>query len=309
MLRVFVALAVLGAVAMLLLKPTRPAAPESPVLQVFGAPGTADGQFNRPRSVACDGQHVFVIDLTDRVQVFDLATARFLRLWRLPDIRIGRPQRIVCAPDGTLYITNTHYGEVLHYDRDGRMLDRFGKEGREAGQLYYPVGFCVMGDRLAVSEYGGHDRIQWFSPEGAFRGGFGRSGTGPGEFMRPEGLARSPDGRLLVADAANHRIQVFTPEGVFLSAFGRAGTGDGALCYPYDLAVEPSGRIVVLEYGSHRISFWRADGSWLGAIGSLGSGPGQLANPWGLCLLDDGTALVTNSDNHRVERWRLPPWA
>ncbi len=293
-------------------KPPPPpvAAPAGPshVLATFGGPGTQDGRFNRPRSVTQDGQGTcYVIDLTDRVQAFDIATGRFLRLWHLPDIRNGRPQRIRAGPDGTLYVTDTHYGQVLHYDNRGTLLGTFGTEGKAPGQLYYPVGICFLADgRIAVSEYGGHDRVQFFDKTGLLLGGFGRGGTATGEFMRPEAVLQGPDGNLYVADAANQRIQIFTSDGTFLRAFGEAGIARGSLSYPYDLAFDSRGRLIVLEYGAHRLSFWSLQGAWEGDLGGLGSRPGELASPWGLCALGDGTVLVTNSDNHRIERWRLP---
>lgn len=288
--------------------PPSPPANASYVLSTFGGPGTAPGRFNRPRSVTQDGKGTcYVIDLTDRVQAFDIATGRFLRLWHLLDIRQGRPQRIRAAPDGTLTVADTHYGRILRYDSQGTLLSAFGAEGKAPGQLYYPVGLCFLADgRMAVSEYGGHDRVQFFSQDGTLLGGFGKGGTGTGEFMRPEAVVQGPDGNLYVADAANQRIQVFAPDGTFLRAFGEVGIARGKLSYPYDLAFDPRGRLIVLEYGAHRLSFWSLQGAWGGDLGSLGSRPGELASPWGLCALEDGTVLVTNSDNHRIERWRLP---
>lgn len=283
-----------------------PPAPVSHVLSTFGGPGTADGQFNTPRGVAWDGKGTcYVLDLTDRVQAFDVATGKFLRLWRLPGIRKGRPERIAVAPDGSLYIGDTHYGRVLHYDPQGKLLGDFGSEGREPGQMHYPLALCFLKDgRLALTEYGGHDRVQFFTLEegkGAFLSTFGKGGTAPGEFMRPQGIVQGPDGLLYVADAANQRIQVLTLEGRLVRVFG-----EDRLSYPYDIAFDPKGRLLVLEYGSHRLSLWTPEGGWLGDLGGLGEAPGKLSNPWGLCSLDDGTLLITNSMNHRIERWRLP---
>ena len=286
----------------------RPAAPAAPTYFVssFGGMGTAPGQFNKPRSIAFDGKATYyVIDRTDRVQAFDLATGRFLRLWYLPDVRLGRPERILWTPDGSLLITDTHYGQVLRYDAEGKRLATFGSEGREPGQMHYPTAVRVLADgRIAVTEYGGHDRIQFWDVSGRALGLFGSAGNGPGEFMRPQGLCQGPDGLLYVADAANQRIQAFTPEGRFVRAFGEAGTAPGRFSYPYDLGFD-RGRLAVLESCSHRISLWTPQGAWIHDVGGLGTRPGELSNPWGFCLLGDGTVLVADTDNHRVQRWRL----
>ena len=277
------------------------------VVSVFSGKGLEPGLLNTPRSVAQDGKGTcYVLDLSDRIQAFDVETGKFLRLWHLPEIKQGRPERILWDA-GSLLVTDTHYGRILRYDPEGKLLKTFGEEGKEPGQLHYPTAIRVLNDRrIAVTEYGGHDRIQFFTPEGKCLGGFGKGGTGPGEFMRPQGIVQGPDSNLYVADAANQRVQVFTPEGKLVRIFGEAGIARGKMSYPYDLAFDSKGRLLVLEYGAHRISFWSPEGQWLGDLGSLGTKPGELANPWGLCLLPDGTVLVTNSENHRIEHWRLP---
>lgn len=282
-----------------LLWPWGTALPSTPeVLTVYGGLGTEPGRLNRPRAVTEAGGVVYVLDLTDRVQAFDLATGSFLRLWHLPDIRQGRPQRILAEPGGTLLVADTHYGRVLRYDAQGTLLSQWGSIGKGPGSLYYPVGLlCLPGGRIAVSEYGGEDRIQVFTPEGRFLEAWGGPGPEPGRFQRPQDLTAGPDGTVYVADAANQRVQAFSPEGRFLRTIG-----DGALSYPYDVAVDAEGRLLVLEYGAHRVSFWTPEGRRLGATG----GPGCLASPWALRIAGDGTLLVTNSDHHRVERWKLP---
>jgi hypothetical protein len=57
----------------------------------------------------------------------------------------------------------------------------------------------------------GNNRIQKFTPTGAFITKWGSYGPGSGQFDGPRGLAFGPDGNIYVADTGNQRIQVFTP--------------------------------------------------------------------------------------------------
>ena len=69
--------------------------------RVFGANGTALGQFSYPRCVAVDAgrERVYVIDKTARVQVFEFDGTP-LQQWRMPAKEKGKPTGISVAPDG-----------------------------------------------------------------------------------------------------------------------------------------------------------------------------------------------------------------
>jgi DNA-binding beta-propeller fold protein YncE len=56
-----------------------------------------------------------------------------------------------------------------------------------------------------VSE-AGNNRVQVFSPQGAFLATFGTFGTGAGQFAYPWDVALGPWGSVLVADESNNRI-------------------------------------------------------------------------------------------------------
>src|SRR5262245_13452387 len=59
---------------------------------VWGKRGVANGDFVRPRAAAIDDKdHLYVVDYTARIQVFD-RDGKFLGpCWTTPDYRNGRP--------------------------------------------------------------------------------------------------------------------------------------------------------------------------------------------------------------------------
>jgi DNA-binding beta-propeller fold protein YncE/ABC-type Fe3+ transport system permease subunit len=268
----------------------------------FGAPGLAPGQFNYPRGIAVDAgrDRLFVVDKTARVQRFSL-DGKPQAHWRMPEFELGKPTGLNVGPDGTVYVADTHYFRVIRYDADGRELLRFGSYGEGPGQFIYPTDVAFAPDgRLYVSEYGGNDRVQIFSPEGELLSAFGTFGSGDGQFNRPQSMVFSTDGsELYIADACNHRIVVVDPDGRTLRVLGSSGHGPGELMYPYDLALMEDGTLIVCEFGNNRIQRLASDGRCLELLGGEGPGPGRLRYPWGIDVAGE-QVFVLDSGNNRV---------
>ncbi len=279
-----------------------------PAVLVFGSSGLSLGQFNYPRGIAADRQRgrLFIVDKTARVQRFDTQGIPELQ-WRMPEMELGKPTGLNVAPDGNVYVADTHYFRVIAYDPSGTELLRFGRYGEGPGEFIYPtdVEFGPAG-RLYVSEYGGNDRIQVFEPDGTYVFEFGGFGSGTGEFNRPQSMVFDEERReLFIADACNHRIVVVDAEGRWLRSFGEAGREAGQLLYPYDLVLLPDGTLVVCEFGNNRLQQFTRDGRSLAVMGRLGAGPGELKYPWGVDLLED-RLFVLDSGNNRVQVFPRP---
>jgi DNA-binding beta-propeller fold protein YncE len=149
---------------------------------------------------------------------------------------------------------------------------QFGVQSSQAGGFLYPEGLAVNNAPALVSpEHGdvyvsdkGHNRVQVFSPAGAFVEMFGwdvnktRAGEGApqaernlctaisgdvcqagveggaaGQFAQPKSLAVDPaTGNVYVEDFANWRVQEFTAAGAFILTIGKGvdQTTKGNLC-------------------------------------------------------------------------------
>ncbi|MCK4294982.1 MAG: 6-bladed beta-propeller, partial [Planctomycetes bacterium] len=224
------------------------------VVTAFGRTGRGPGEFMYPRAIDIVGDDtLFVVDKTGRIQRLSLE-GEFLDVIKMRQIEAGKPTGLSVAPNGNLYVADTHYHRVVIFSPDGEMLDEFGRFGQENGCFIYPTDVAFSPDgRIFVSEYGGNDRVSVFSDKGDFLYCFGSPGDGQGQFSRPSALCvdRSRK-RLYVVDACNHRIAIYDYDGKLLRYIGSAGRGPGQLRYPYDLALLPEGTLVVCEYGNNR---------------------------------------------------------
>ncbi len=273
---------------------------------VFGQTGLGPGDFSYPRAIAVapDGC-VFVVDKAARVQRFS-PNGAYEAGWRMPAWENGKPTGIAVDPQGRVLIADTHYHRVMIYDRDGRLLDRFGSRGSGPGQFELPGSIAVDGDGfIYVGEYGGNDRISRFAPDFRFVAAFGGPDAGDASLSRPQSLDFDAEQTLWVADACHHRLCRFTRDGRLLTTLGRVGSAPGELRYPYAVRVCPDGNLLVAEYGNNRVQLLTPQGRSLWVWGRAGREPGQLAYPWSLALGPGRRVYVVDSGNNRIQVLRL----
>jgi DNA-binding beta-propeller fold protein YncE len=281
-----------------------------PVL-IFGEPGRGDGQFNIPRSVDFmqDGS-VLVMDRSDRIQRFT-PDGQYLSTWHTLSVAHGNPRGLSIAPNGEVYVADTHNSQVLVYSTQGKIVRRWGSYGMRPGQFIWvtdvavdphgPVYTCEYGEGRA-------DRVQKFDSRGRFVLQLAHFGSRPGEVQRPEGLALDHRGNLFVADGVNHRVQEFAPDGRLLAVIGGLGSASGQLRYPYDVALDSADRLYVCEFGNHRISVFGPDHRLITTWGRPGRGPGEFNHPWGVGVDASGFIYVADTYNYRVQKFApLPP--
>jgi DNA-binding beta-propeller fold protein YncE len=281
-----------------------------PSALLVGAPGRASGLFETPRGMALDpAREVFyVVDKTARVQRFGF-DGLLQHSWQMPESSVGKPVGLTVAPDGRVFVADTHYHRIIVFDADGRELDRFGTFGTGPGEFVYPTDIVFADDgTMYIAEYGTNDRVQVFSETGEWIRAIGTSGRGQGALARPQSIALSLDGsELFVADSCNHRISVFGIDGEWRRDLGRAGHERGEFNYPYGLHVLDDGSLLVCEYGGDRIQHLDPlDGVCLGIWGGTGFVKGRLHMPWAVGAAK-GRLFVLDSGNSRVQIGDWPP--
>jgi ABC-type Fe3+ transport system permease subunit len=298
-----------------------------------GSRGVGIGEFNKPRSVACDvAGNVFAVDMTGRVQKFS-PDGKFLLTWQMPQTELGKAKGMGRDRAGNIIVIEPHYQRANHYRSDGTLVAQWGCRGTNEGCFILPRAVAVNSrGELLITEYMGSERVQRFANQRSEVGGrkseepsplpplpsdgkggqqtdrprllqvIGRAGTGPGEFNRPEGICVDAQDRIYVADSCNHRIQIFSRDGKFIRQYGRAGSGWGELSYPYDIAVDAHGYQYVCEFGNSRIQVFDADCQPVEIIGGPGAAPGQFANPWAVALDHQENLWVADGINHRLQK-------
>ena len=271
---------------------------------VWGRHGVGEGRFQRPRAIAIDDENqVYIVDKKARVQVFT-SEGNYIKEWTTPISDTGKPTGISIGIDGNVLVADTHYYRVLIYSPDGELLRKIGGDlGSEPGQFEYVTD--VVQDSLGnfyISQYGEHDFIQKYSPEGEFLTRWGGHGHNPGQVLRPQCLLMDRKNQLWVADAGNDRIQVFDTHGNLIRVWGESGDQPGQLSYPHGLDFDSQGNILVCERRNSRIQKFTPTGQSLGCWGRPGRDLGEVWHPWSLAVNRMDCVFVLDTYNHRVQR-------
>ncbi len=193
-------------------------AADGALVRMFGSEGDGPGQFRLPTDVAIDHTgRVYVSEYggNDRISRFS-AELEFEGSFGgrdAGDARLERPQSLLIAPDGTVWVADACNHRICHFAPDGEFLGAFGRAGHALGELWFPYSIDMLSDgTLVVCEYG-NNRVQRFTPQGRSLGVWGSAGRDPGQLAYPWALAVGDDDRIFVIDSGNNRVQVIAGNG------------------------------------------------------------------------------------------------
>lgn len=269
------------------------------------------GQFEKPRSVAVGNQGVvLVLDVSGRIQRFD-SEGTYQGDFPLPDVSDGNPQNIAAGQSGTILVADTHNNRILRLGTDGVFHPVIAStatspDSAKPGELFWPCAVVESSDGYIYTlEYGGHDRVQKWTSDGAWLASWGRFGAGEGEFRRPSGIALAPNGDVYVADSVNNRIQVFDSNGKWLRSWDASASSRGRLSCPFDVAIGKNGLVAVLEYAAGRFRIFSPSGVELLMWGGHSRGGDGLSYPWGITADNNNTIFIADTLNHRIVKVEL----
>jgi YD repeat-containing protein len=213
----------------------------------------------------------------------------------LADIEVQDPSTFAADPGELEIPAPTLVGTPVY-------ASAFGSNGSGNGQLKAPsdVAIDAQGNLWVIDK--SNNRVQKFSPSGAYHSQFGSAGSTDGKFNRPTSIAIASNGDLLITDSGNARVQRFSSSGAYLSKFGSSGTGNGQFAGsgPEGIAIDAAGNIWVSDTYGGRLQKFNAAGAFVKVVGSKGSGSGQLGEPTGLDVDAGGNVWVADWQNNRV---------
>lgn len=141
----------------------------------FGAPGTADGEFNRAEGICIGpGDRIYVADSCNhRLQIFS-PEGRWLRTYGRPGSGLGElsyPYDVCVDAQGHQYVCEFGNSRLQIFDAENRPLEIVGGVGLEPGRFNNPWGVALdsHGD-LYVADSGNH-RVQKFIRRSGSSGG------------------------------------------------------------------------------------------------------------------------------------------
>lgn len=210
---------------------------------MWGIPGDAPGEINRPAGLAFDkNDNLYMVESRNhRVSVFT-KDGRYQFGWGCQgdgDGEFNLPWGIEIDDNGDVYVADWRNDRVQKFAPDGTFLMKIGKSGDGEGEFNRPTGVAVDKDgHIFVTDYK-NDRVQVFRADGSYittmRGQAGLSKWGAervtldptiaqardralgltereGAFQGPIAVEVDDDGHVFVLECARHRVQVFSKQ-------------------------------------------------------------------------------------------------
>ena len=145
-----------------------------------------------------------------------------------------QPLSAIAMEDGSFWATAYGTNEVLHFDANGKIIDRT-KGPIEGFDRPFDI-IRTKNDHILVSEFAS-DRISVLTKEGKFLRYFGKSGVNEGELLGPQFLATDFYDNIYVSDFGNARISVFSFEGKPLFHFGEKSASFSGFIAPSGICI------------------------------------------------------------------------
>ncbi|MDQ6671181.1 MAG: peptidyl-alpha-hydroxyglycine alpha-amidating lyase family protein [Chloroflexota bacterium] len=171
----------------------------------------------------------------------------------------NRPTNVAVAPAGDLYVSDGYGNARVHrFSADGKLLHSWGEPGTGAGQFEIPHGIGVLADGRVLVCDRENDRIQLFSPDGAYLGEWTDVQRPTQVFIARDGLVYVSElwwgagQRSYVHGEIHHnqygRVSVLDAEGQLVARMGGGQPGTaGNFAAPHSLAVDSRGDLYVAE--------------------------------------------------------------
>jgi DNA-binding beta-propeller fold protein YncE len=300
---------------------------------VFGAEGSAPGQFQNPRGIEVGPEgFIYVADAGNhRIQKFT-ADGQFVAAWGQHSVAqteaggargFNEPWDVAVAPvkvseaapsaesdpGGAIYVADTWNHRIQKLSAEGNLVTSwglFGQYGPEDGDaagwgsFYGPRGVAVGPDGRVYVADTGNKRVQVFEPDGQYAFQWGGAGVLEGYLDEPVGIAFGPDDAVYVADTWNRRVQVFDQDGTYLRQWDIAGWDTGLPEEKPYLAVDSQGYVYVTDPGHYRVLVFDSLGNYVLSFGQYGLDERSFALPMGVAVAQDGSVYVTDAQGSRV---------
>jgi len=191
--------------------------PSGEYLGKFGEFGSGNGQLWYPTGIALDSSgDVWVLDSSNyRVEEFSSSGA-YLGQFGERGSGAGKLGWAfgLAVSGGNLYVSEIENSRVQEFSSSGKYERAFDEKGSGKGKSNVPwriaadpgTGDLYVVEGASILAGAEANRVQEFSPEGAFVTTFGSSGLGNGQLAGARGVAVGSSGQVFVADSGNKRI-------------------------------------------------------------------------------------------------------
>ena len=259
--------------------------------------GNLNQRLQRPVAVAVRDHNLYIVDAgREMLYLYDDFSKRMSVLKDLRGVVTGDVPDIYVAADRSYYLADAGGRRVLHFDRDGKLLQIF----KDSLNLARPVAVSVdetNGDVYIAD--GLFDHILVFNSAGDPWRMIGDRGMEDGKFLNITAMTRGPDGVYVTARLGKRGQVLDQNSGKFLYAFD-----EDTLVFPKGIAVDKlDDQAYVSDFFDNSIKIFK-HGHLLATVGGTGASPGRFKGIADVTL-ESGFLYVADSLNGRIQVFKV----
>ena len=223
------------------------------LIDIFGSPGSGDGEFNHPHGLAVDrlrGDLIYVGDQENsRLQVFSKEGA-FVRQWGDP--QFAHIHDVGIDPStGDIFVGDYELDTLRKFSSTGELLASYGGTGAGPGQFNGVWGVSTDSDGNVYVADTFNRRVQKLDRDGAFLAEWTDYDGTP--FQKPTGVFVDTNDVIHVCDSLAETVSLFDVDGGALAQWNLAAI-IGTRTEPEDIVLSPDGaHIYIAEVFEHRV--------------------------------------------------------
>jgi eukaryotic-like serine/threonine-protein kinase len=218
-----------------------------------------------------------------------------------------KPLELSVDPSGRLWSSDAFNNRFSVFDKNGKFLEFFGKEGsgpgefkmqRSNGDSYGSVAFASNGTMFALDI--GNRRVQVFDQTGKFLEQWGEFGFNRGQLSEPVKLVIGPEDTIYILDDVRGVIVHFDRHGKALGEFNAFPNATSGANSANSMAIDPAGNLYVSQINPGQVTRFDLSGKVTGVFGLPGVAPGQYPEQPGSIAIDaSGRVFVTQGPDRR----------
>jgi DNA-binding beta-propeller fold protein YncE len=200
------------------------------------------------------------------------------------------------SKDHRIYVVDGANNKIRIFDRNGKYLSSFGKEGSENGEFKFPLGIDIdHSGKIYIADSGNH-RLQIFNPDGKFISKIILPSKNNLPADPSDVAVDETRNRCYVVDNDNHYILVYELSNhKYIKTYGSPGPGKLAFRYPFLITLDKDKYLYIVDVINTRVQVLNPDGLFVAFIGGWGVEKGEFFRPKGVAIDRNNRVYVSDS--------------
>jgi len=208
----------------------------------------------------------------------------------------NKPTDVSVSKEGLIYIVDGVNNKIKIFNKDGKFLSSFGRQGSRTGEFKSPLGIDIDNKGRVYVADSGNQRVQIL----AAKGGFIKEIRLPRQNDHPadpsDVVVDKVNNKCYIVDNDNHQVLAYDlSKFKLIRTYGSHGAGKDRFRYPFFVALGKEQNLYVVDVINTRVQVLSSEGLFVAEIGGWGVEKGKFFRPKGVAVDKNDRVYVSDS--------------